>query len=151
MRIAIASDHTGVKLKDKIKEYLEGKEEYEVYDLGTANEESCDYPDFAIEVAEAVRKGEAERGILLCGTGIGMGIVANKFSGIRAAVVCTEEMARLATEHNNANIICIGARINKEKDVLKMIDIWLDTQFMWERHLKRLKKIEELENRLMRK
>lgn len=147
MRIALASDHAGFKIRGKIRRHLEDLK-HEVVDLGCNSEESCDYPDFAQKVAEAVQKGECDRGILLCGTGMGMAIVANKFSGIRAAVVCSDEMARLASEHNDANIICIGARLNREQDILKMIDVWLKTLFEGERHIKRIAKIDELEKRL---
>ncbi len=144
MKIALASDHAGFKIRRKIKSHLEDLE-HEVADFGCDSEESCDYPDFAKRVAEAVQKGDCDLGILLCGTGMGMSMVANKFRGIRAAVVCSDEMARLSREHNNANIICIGARINGEQDILRMIDIWLKTPFEGERHIKRIKKIDELE------
>lgn len=142
--IAIGSDHAGVKLKAKVIEFLKTRD-LEVKDFGTYTEESVDYPDIAIEVAESVSKGEAEKGILICGTGIGMSIAANKVKGIRCAVCYDENTATLCKQHNNANIIALGARILEEEKAIKMLKLWLDTNFE-ERHLKRIDKITKYEN-----
>ena len=141
--IAIGSDHAGVKLKAKVIEFLKERN-IEVKDFGTYTEESVDYPDIALEVAKSVASGETEKGILICGTGIGMSIAANKVKGIRCAVCYDENTAMLCKQHNNANIIALGARILEEETVLKMIGIWLDTEFE-ERHLKRIDKITKYE------
>lgn len=142
--LSIGSDHAGVKLKELIKEHLKARS-IEYKDFGTYTEDSVDYPDIAIEVAKSVASKETEKGILICGTGIGMSIAANKVRGIRCAVCYNEETARLAKQHNNANIISVGARMSTEESVLKMIDIWLDTEFE-SRHQKRLDKIYNFEN-----
>jgi ribose 5-phosphate isomerase B len=139
-KIFIGSDHAGFKLKEKLKKLLKTKK-IKLIDLGTSSTESVDYPDIAKKLAKKVVKEKA-KGILLCGTGIGMSITANKIKGIRAALVYNIKTAKLAKEHNNANIICIGARTQKEKKALQMIKAWLNARFQKGRHLRRIKKIE---------
>ncbi len=144
MRIAIGSDHAGFKLKEMLKRQLIEKGN-KVKDFGTYSEESVDYPDIAFKVAEEVSTGNFDRGILICGTGIGMCIAANKVDGIRAALCWDERSAELSRKHNNSNILCIGGRILKEKDAKKIVDIWLQTEFEGGRHLRRVKKILDYE------
>jgi ribose 5-phosphate isomerase B len=142
--IILASDHGGLELKDAIKEYLT-THGLEVRDLGTMNGESVDYPDYAEQVARAIAQGEADRGVLICGTGIGMSIVANKFPGVRAALISDEFTARMSKEHNNANIIVMGGRVLERDRALAMLRIWLDTPFEGGRHQRRLDKIAQIE------
>jgi len=144
VRIAIGSDHAGFKLKEMLKRQLIEKGN-KVKDFGTYSEESVDYPDIAFKVAEEVSTGNFDRGILICGTGIGMCIAANKVDGIRAALCWDERSAELSRKHNNSNILCIGGRILKEKDAKKIVDIWLQTEFEGGRHLRRVKKILDYE------
>ncbi len=144
MRIAIGSDHAGFRLKEKIKEFLKEKG-HEVIDFGTNSEESTHYPLFAKEVALAVQRGEAERGILICGTGIGMCITANKFKGIRAALCLNEYMARMSRLHNDANVLCLGDRVLGVELALSIVDVWLSTPFEGGRHQKRLEIIKDIE------
>ncbi len=145
MRIAIGSDHRGFSLKEEIKSYLL-KMGHKVDDKGTDSEESVDYPDFGFAVAQAVARGEAERGILICSTGIGMSIVANKVKGIRATLCTSERMAELSRAHNNSNLLALGAD-NQPFDLsLRIVDVWLQTPFEGGRHRMRLGKIEEYES-----
>ncbi len=146
MRIAIGSDHAGYNLKKYILNKLGDK--YEFLDVGTDSSESVDYPDYASRVAEAILKGDAELGILICGTGIGMSIAANKYRGIYAAVVYSDETASLARRHNNANVICLGARMISPDDAVRWIEIWLGEEFEGGRHLRRINKIKSLEERV---
>lgn len=140
--IAIAADHGGFEYKKTIMEHLEDRG-LEYKDFGTFTPDSCDYPDYARPVAEAVASGEAEKGILICGTGIGMSITANKVPGIRAAVCCDAFSANATREHNDANILCMGARVISEAKALELTDIFLDTPFSNdERHIRRISKIE---------
>ncbi|MBZ4687919.1 MAG: ribose-5-phosphate isomerase [Clostridiales bacterium] len=144
MKLALGSDHGGFNLKEKIKEYLDEKGiTYE--DMGTYNSESADYPDFAKKVAEAVAKGEYERGILICGTGIGIGIAANKVPGIRAALCHDTFSARYAREHNNANILTMGERVIGPGLAIEIVDTWLKAEFSGGRHERRVNKITEIE------
>lgn len=143
-RIAIASDHAGFKLKEEIEGFLKS-EGYDVIDLGTHSEESVDYPDYAKELAVKIIAREADEGILCCGTGIGMSIAANKFPGIRAAVVVNEFMARMAREHNNANILCLSGRLTTPEEAKKLVKIWLDAKFEGGRHERRVNKINEFD------
>ncbi len=145
MKIAIGSDHQGFKLKEKLKEKLQ-KLNHEVSDFGCFSEESCDYPDFAVPVAEAVARGDCNKGILICKSGIGMSITANKVPGVLAALVRDEEMAKLASEHNNANVICLSSNPDANK-IMNIVNTWLNTSFGWERHLRRINKIKEVENK----
>ena len=140
--IAIGSDHGGYEYKEALKAHLADRG-FEVRDFGTDSTEACDYPDIAKPLCESILSGEAEKGILICGTGIGMSITANRYVGIRAAV-CTEEFSVNATrEHNDANVLCMGARVISLDKCIKLADIFLDTPFSNdERHIRRISKIE---------
>jgi RpiB/LacA/LacB family sugar-phosphate isomerase len=142
-RIGIGSDHAGFRLKEAVKRWLTDHS-YTVLDLGTSGEESCDYPDFAIALAEVMAAGEVERGILICGTGVGMSIVANKFSHLRAAVCHDPTTARFSRAHNDANVLTLGSRITGEMVALDIVNAWLHTPFEGGRHSRRLAKIEGL-------
>ena len=144
MLVGIGSDHGGLELKSVLCEALRQRG-LEVRDLGTENGDSVDYPDFAEKVAGAVSRGEAERGVLVCGTGIGMSIVANKFPRVRAALVTDDFMARMAKEHNDANVLVLGGRVLDALTACRLVGIWLDTAFEGGRHQRRLDKIAELE------
>jgi len=143
MTIALASDHAGYELKMKIKTYLE-QLGLSIEDFGAFKTESSDYPDYAVLAARAVAKGKADRGILICATGIGMSIVANKIGGIRAALCTSTEMAEMSRRHNNANVLALGGRSIDHQLALEMVDIWLKTPFEGERHLRRINKIHQL-------
>ena len=143
MKIAIASDHAGYQLKEEIKKVLESFA-VAYQHLGPQNTESVDYPDYAKQVARAVQKGN--RGILCCGTGIGMSIAANKFKGVRAALCHDSLTAQMSREHNDSNILIMGGRVVQNPDeVVSIVKTWLDTQFQGGRHQRRLEKIKELE------
>jgi len=142
--IVIGSDHGGLELKEAIQAALAARGA-EVEDYGTDRGDSVDYPDFAEKVAGAISRGEAELGILVCGTGIGMSIVANKFTGVRAALATDEFMARMAREHNNANILVLGGRVLTAEKAVKMVNVWLDSHYEGGRHQRRLDKITQLE------
>jgi ribose 5-phosphate isomerase B len=146
MKIALGADHAGYQLKDKIKQHLE-QQGLEVRDEGTLSGESVDYPDYARLVARDVNEQRADFGILVCGTGIGMAMAANKVSGIRAANVGSEYQAEMSREHNNANVLALGARVVKEDDALRIVDKWLATQFAGGRHGRRVEKISEIEKK----
>ena len=139
-KICIASDHAGFNLKKYVLDFLINKD-LSVIDLGPANDNSVDYPDFAKRVSNRVNSGKSDVGILICGSGTGMAISANKIKGIRAAVCYNIKSARLSRQHNNANIIALGSRLTKKKDVSKLITIFLKTKFEGGRHLKRIRKI----------
>ena len=143
--IAIASDHRGFKMRAEIMRYLD-EHNIEYKDYGTFSEESVDYPEKAKEVALAIQKGKAEKGILICGTGLGMSIAANKFKGIRCTVCYSEDVARYARKHNNSNILALGAEVNTIAEAIEIVRIWLATDFEGERHKLRLEMIEEIEN-----
>ncbi|RLB67952.1 MAG: ribose 5-phosphate isomerase B [Deltaproteobacteria bacterium] len=142
--IVIGSDHGGLELKEAVKAALISRG-MDVDDFGTDNGESVDYPDFAEKVAGAVSRGLVELGILICGTGIGMSIVANKFPGVRAALVTDEFMAQMAREHNNANVLVLGGRVLSADLAIKMVNVWLDTDYEGGRHQRRLDKIAQVE------
>ncbi len=144
MSMVIGSDHGGLALKRVVMAALVARGVI-VCDYGTDNGDSVDYPDFAIKVASAVARGESERGILICGTGIGMSIVANKFPGVRAALATDVFMAQMATEHNNANILVLGGRVLDDAVAVRMVDAWLDSRYEGGRHQLRLDKIAEVE------
>src|ERR671926_977797 len=144
MKIALASDHAGYAEKERLKPLLD-ELGLEVEDLGTVSEESVDYPDYARRVAERVARGEAEQGILVCGSGTGMAISANKVAGVRAAVAWSEEVARLARQHNDANVLAIGARTTPPADIPKIVRAWFATNFEGGRHAARVNKISEVE------
>lgn len=143
----IASDHGGLELKDAVRRFLEERG-IAIRDLGTLDSESVDYPDFGEKVAAAVSRGDAERGVLVCGTGIGMSIVANKFPRVRAALVTDEFSARMAKEHNDANVLVLGGRILQPEHALRLVAAWLDAVFEGGRHQKRLDKIALIEEGL---
>lgn len=145
-RIVIASDHTGVELKEDIKAFLNEKG-YKVVDMGSNGNESVDYPDYGIPAAQMVSSGKIEKGILICGTGIGMSIVANKFPNIRAALVNDVYSARMAKEHNDANILVIGGRVAGKGLAREMVRVWLEANFEGGRHQRRLDKIREIEKK----
>lgn len=144
MKISIASDHAGLELKDYIKEYLT-KKGHEVEDFGTYSKDSCDYPDFARPCAQSVANKSSELGILVCYTGIGMSMCANKVKGIRAALVTSIENAHLTKEHNNANILCLGAKDTPQDLALNIVDEFINTPFAGGRHERRVNKLMETE------
>lgn len=146
MKLAIASDHGGHDLKASLVDYLKQRS-IEVEDLGNHGTESVDYPDYAIRVAELVSGGGSDVGILVCGTGIGMSIVANKFANVRAALVSDEYTARMSKEHNNANVLCLGGRVRNSEEAKRLVRIWLETKFEGGRHERRLAKIGEVEKK----
>ncbi len=146
LRIAIGSDHAGYRLKQHILRNLGSK--YDFIDMGAYSEESVDYPDYARKVAEAILDGSADRGILVCGTGIGMCIAANKFPGIYAALVYSDETAILARRHNNSNVICLGGRTMDYDAALRWVELWLNEGFEGGRHSRRVGKIMEVEREL---
>jgi ribose 5-phosphate isomerase B len=144
MQIGLACDHGGFEIKEEIKAFLKSVG-VEPIDMGTFNENSVDYPDFGVLVAEKVSRGELEKGILICGTGIGMSIVANKFRGVRAALVNDLYSAQFSRAHNDANILVIGGRIVGKELAKEIVKVWLETPFAGGRHQRRLEKIEVLE------
>ena len=137
MKIAIASDHGGFELKENIKKYLEGRN-IEVLDLGTNSEESVDYPAFGRACGEAVANGDAERGIVCCGTGIGISIAANKVKGIRCSLCSDVTVARLTRQHNDSNVLALGGRTTGLQTALDIVEAWLDTEFEGGRHQRRV-------------
>lgn len=144
MKLAIGSDHRGYELKKYLKPLLR-KGKHTVLDFGTNSSKSCDYPRIAFSLALSVAKGEFDRGILICGTGIGMSIAANKVRNIRAALCFSPEMARLSREHNNANILVLPGMLIEKKLAEHMCKIWLKSDFLGERHNRRLEQIEKFE------
>ncbi|MBQ9297652.1 MAG: ribose 5-phosphate isomerase B [Clostridia bacterium] len=149
MKIAIASDHRGFKVKNEINRYLE-EQNIEYEDFGTYTEERMDYPEVAVKVAEAVQKKECDLGILICGTGFGMSLVANKYKGIRCTPCYSEEAAKFARAHNDANILALGAEHLTPHDAIRILRVFLATEFEGGRHSERLKMIEEVENKNMK-
>ena len=145
-KIAIGSDHGGFILKGEVIEHLKSKG-LEVKDFGTYSHDSCDYPDYAALVGEAVAKGEYDCGILICGTGIGVSIAANKVRGIRAACISDTFSAKMCRAHNNANILCFGERVVGHGLAMELVDAYLETPFEGERHIKRIEKITALESK----
>lgn len=145
MKIAIGADHAGFILKEYVKTFL-GKMDIETTDAGTGSEDSVDYPDYGSEVARAVAAGKADRGILICGSGIGMSIVANKFPGIRAALCRDAETAVMSRKHNDSNILVLAGRHTGSGDAETIVRAWLDTDFEGGRHQRRLDKIRAIES-----
>ena len=144
MKLVIGSDHGGIHLKEVLKQHL-AERGIEVSDAGTYTEESCDYPDIAVKVCREITDGNAERGILVCGTGIGMSMAANKEKGIRAAVCHDNFSAKATREHNDANVLCMGARVVGPGLALMIVDTFLDTEFSGdERHIRRLSMFSDL-------
>ena len=146
MKIAIGSDHGGYELKEYIKEHLE-KKGIEYLDCGTNSTESVDYPEFGEKVGEAVKSGECERGIVCCGTGIGISISANKIPGVRCALCGDCYSARMSREHNNANVLALGARVTGRDLALEIVDTWLKAEFEGGRHGRRVDKISNIEGK----
>jgi ribose 5-phosphate isomerase B len=144
MRIAIGSDHRGYQLKSKIVVKLEA-DGHEVDDVGTMGSESVDYPDYASIVGKKISLHEADRGILVCGTGIGMAIAANKISGVRAATCWDELTAEMSRRHNDVNVLCLSADMLGERLIDRLVDVWLKTEFEGGRHARRVEKIGEIE------
>lgn len=146
MNIAIGSDHAGFELKERIKAFLDARG-IRWEDFGTNSADSTDYPDYGFPVAEAVARGAFELGILVCGTGIGMSILANKVRGIRAALCTSPEMAELSRRHNDANILTLGGRVLSPKEAMEIVDVWLKTGFEGDRHARRVGKIRGYEKK----
>jgi ribose 5-phosphate isomerase B len=144
MKVAIGSDHAGFEVKDQIKGIL-SELGIEALDLGTNSTESVDYPEFGARVGKAVASGEAEQGIVICGSGTGIAIAANKVNRVRAVQAWREEVARLAREHNDANVIAIGARVLSSEQIDKIIRAWFDASYEGERHQRRVDKLADLE------
>ena len=140
-KIAIASDHAGFEYKSAITDHLK-KRGYEVIDFGTDSDKSVDYPVYAKKLCSAILSGLCEKGVLLCGTGIGMSMAANRFNGIRAALCPIPEYAKLAREHNNANVLCLGSRFIDINTTLMILDVFLDSEFQGGRHENRVNQID---------
>lgn len=147
MRIVIGSDHGGYELKNEIMKFLK-EEKYDVHDMGTHSKDSCDYPIIGFEVAKVVSDKKADRGILICKTGVGMAIIANKLHGIRAAACYDKNMAKSSREHNDCNIIVFAANYTNAKEAKEMLKIWFNTEHAGERHERRVKQIKEIESKL---
>lgn len=146
MRIAIGADHAGVALKDQLKQWLIERGDT-VDDVGTFSTESVDYPDYAAKVGHAVAEGRADRGVLVCGSGVGMAMAANKIPGIRAAAAVEEASARLSREHNDANVLTLGARLTAVDEARELLRIFLVTEYQGGRHQQRIDKISALDTR----
>lgn len=144
MKVSLASDHAGYLMKEEVKSCLE-KKGYEVKDYGTFSEESMDYPDTIKLAARAVGRKEVDRGVVLCASGIGASIVANKIKGVRAALCLDEYSAEYSRRHNDANVLVLGAKRNTKEELFKIIDIWFSTDFEGGRHERRVNKIAEVE------
>ena len=144
--IALGADHAGFPLKEVVKAWLE-RQGHAVIDVGTHTVDSVDYPDYASAVTDALRSGAAERGILVCGTGIGMAMAANKAPGVRAAACVDAYTAQMAREHNDANVLALGARIVGPEDAIEIVRVWLETAFAGDRHARRLAKLAALEQK----
>ncbi|MFO7900865.1 MAG: ribose 5-phosphate isomerase B [Planctomycetota bacterium] len=144
MKIAVGADHAGWKDKEWIAERLR-RAGHEVVDFGTRSEEPVDYPDFAVAAARAVARGDCDRGVLVCGTGIGMSMAANKVPGVRAAACQTADGARYSRAHNDANVLCLGSRLNEEDELRAILEAWFDTDFEGGRHERRVNKINALD------
>jgi len=147
MKVAIGCDHAGFSMKREIIPLLE-ELDIELDDLGTSNEESCDYPDYGDKVAAAVSAGRVDRGILICGTGIGMSIVANKHPRVRAALCCEDYSAKMSRLHNDANVLVLPGRVVDGTMAARIVRVWFTTDFEGGRHQRRLDKISEIESRL---
>ena len=144
MKVAIASDHRGYHLKEKVISLLRA-EGHDVLDLGPSTEESVDYPDFAALVAGRVSDGSVDRGVLICGTGIGMAIAANKFPGVRAAACVDEVTAELSRRHNDLNVLCLSGDLISSRVTERLVQIWMSTEFEGGRHQRRVEKIRQIE------
>jgi len=144
MKVALACDHGGYRLKEVIKEYLK-ELGVEFVDYGAYSEESVDYPDYAYKAAKGIVNGEADRGIFICGTGIGISMAANKVHGIRAALCYNVYAAEMSRRHNDANVLCLGGRVLGDELAKRIVKAWLETPFEGGRHERRIKKIAEIE------
>ena len=144
MKIALASDHAGYAEKERLKPLLQ-ELGIEFDDLGAVSEESVDYPDYARKVGERVANGEAEQGLLVCGSGTGMALAANKVQGVRAAVAWSEDVAKLARQHNDANVLALGARTTSQDEIQRIVRAWFTTKFDGGRHAVRVEKIKQIE------
>lgn len=144
MKIAIGSDHRGYSLKERIKTLLSG-DGHEIVDVGTDSEDSADYPDYAVPVAEMTASGEADRGIVVCGSGIGVSIAANKVDGARAALVWTADQARMTRMHNDSNVLALSEELGGDERVDEIVRVWIDTGFEGGRHQRRVDKITDYE------
>jgi ribose 5-phosphate isomerase B len=145
MKVIIASDHAGFKLKEKIKRYLANNTELQVEDYGAYSEDRVDYPDYGSRAARDVANGIADRAILICKTGIGMSIIANRYKKIRAALCCNKEMVLMSRRHNDANVLVLPAILYENSDdVFELIDLWFHTEFEGGRHIARVHKLDEL-------
>jgi ribose 5-phosphate isomerase B len=142
MKIALASDHGGFELKEKVYKYLIDKN-YEIVNFGTDSSESCDYPVYASKVCNAILNDGFDKGILICGTGIGMSIMANRHKGIRAACLSDVYSAQMTRKHNDSNVLCFGARVIDEEMAYKIVDIWLETEYEAGRHQKRVEMLDK--------
>ena len=146
-KILIASDHAGFVLKEKLKPYMVNKG-LEVVDLGTCSKGRCDYPEFAYTLAKKISEGECKRGVLICKTGIGNSIMANRLPGVRAALVYNVKAARLSREHNDSNVLVLGSVFVNKKLAEKITDVWLKTEFLGGRHARRLNLIKRFEEEI---
>lgn len=144
MKIGLGCDHAGWEIKEDLNLFLKGLG-HQIKDFGTDSQDSVDYPDHALPVAKAVGRGDLERGIIICGTGIGSCMVANKVAGIRAAVCHNTYTAEMSRSHNDANILCLGGRVIDKQLAHRIVEVWLNTPFSGGRHARRVKKIEEIE------
>jgi ribose 5-phosphate isomerase B len=149
MKISLGADHAGFELKEKIKKLLL-QQGFEVSDQGTLSSEAVDYPDYARKVAEQVANHSADLGILVCGSGVGMAIAANKIPGVRAANVSSEYEAQLSREHNDANVLTLGARLISDQNAFQIVQKWLETSFAGGRHQRRVEKITQIEREEMK-
>ena len=147
MKIALGSDHAGFELKEDLRDYL-AELKIDALDLGTYDPQPVDYPDVAGKVAEKVARGEVEKGLLICGAGIGMSIAANRFPGVRAALCHDHFTARASREHNNANILVLGGRLIGKALAREILKVWLETEFQGGRHQRRIDKITALEEKV---
>jgi ribose 5-phosphate isomerase B len=144
--IALGADHAGFTLKEIVKSWLQSQG-HKVLDVGTHTPDSVDYPDYATAVADALLGGDAERGVLVCGTGIGMAIAANKVPGVRAAACADAFTAQMAREHNDTNVLTLGSRIVGSGEAIEIVRVWLDTAFAGERHARRVAKLAAIERK----
>lgn len=148
MQIIIGADHAGFFLKEEIKKYLQ-EQNNDVIDVGAWSDESVDYPDFASSVAERVSSGEIERGILICGSGVGMSIVANKYPHVRAVLALDVDTAMISRKHNKTNILALAGRRTDQATAKEIVAVWIATEFEGGRHAQRLKKIETIEKKII--
>ncbi|MEW6696547.1 MAG: ribose 5-phosphate isomerase B [Bacillota bacterium] len=146
LSVVLGSDHAGFEMKEQIREYLQGQG-YSVQDMGCQGTDSCDYPDFALAVGEKIRSGECQRGILICGSGVGMAIAVNKVPGVRASNVFDPVIAGLSREHNDANVVTLGSRFIDLEKAQAIIEKFITTPFAGDRHAKRVDKIAQIEKK----